>query len=102
MPETREMLLQSIREVCSVARADGVEIEASAVDETIDFIDRLPPEGTASMQRDVMEGRPSELNEQCGAVVRFGERTGVPTPVNRFIYHGLLPQERKARGTVAF
>ncbi len=102
LPETREMLLQSIREVCSVARADGAEIEASAVDETIDFIDRLPPEGTASMQRDVMEGRPSELNEQCGAVVRFGERTGVPTPVNRFIYYGLLPQERKARGKVDF
>lgn len=102
LSETREMLLKSIWEVFDVARANGVEIAKEAVDATIDFIDQLPPEGTASMQRDVMEGRPSELNEQCGAVVRFGEKSGVQTPVNRFIYHSLLPLERKARGEISF
>ncbi len=98
LPETREMLIDSIREVYDVARANNVDIEEQALSDTINFIDKLPAEGTASMQRDINDCRPSELHEQCGAVVRYGEKVGVQTPVNRFIYHSLLPQEQMARG----
>jgi 2-dehydropantoate 2-reductase len=49
------------------------------------------------MQRDIKEGRPSELGAQNGAVVRMGLEAGVPTPVHAFIYASLLPQELKAR-----
>ncbi len=97
MPETRRLLLESIREVHAVALANGIDVEEEAIDDAIGFIDQLPSEGTASMQRDIMEGRPSELHEQNGAVVRYGERADVATPVNRMIYHSLLPQERSAR-----
>ncbi|MEJ2056782.1 MAG: ketopantoate reductase C-terminal domain-containing protein, partial [Desulfofustis sp.] len=58
--------------------------------------------GTASMQRDIIAGRPSELHEQCGAVVRFGKEKGVRTPINRYIYYTLLPLEQSARGTITF
>ena len=102
LPETRSMLISSIREVYQVALASGVEIEEEAAAGTLALIDMLPPEGTSSMQRDIMEGRKSELYEQCGAVVRFGEKADVPTPVNRFIFHSLLPLERKARGEISF
>jgi len=44
-----------------------------------------------------MAGRPSELGAQTGAVVRFGRKNGVPTPVHDAIYAELLPLERKAR-----
>lgn len=64
----------------------------------IAFIDNLQPAATASMQRDIMEGRPSELESQNGAVVRLGRETGVPTPVHAFIYRSLLPSELRARG----
>ena len=40
LPETREMLLASIREVYEVARATAIEIEEKAIDDTMDFIDR--------------------------------------------------------------
>jgi 2-dehydropantoate 2-reductase len=49
------------------------------------------------MQRDIMQGRPSELDAQVGAVVRLGEALGVAVPVHRMIYDSLLPLERKAR-----
>jgi 2-dehydropantoate 2-reductase len=52
----------------------------------------------ASLQRDVLEGRPSELEAQCGAVVRLGQAAGVPTPTHAFIYSALLPGELRARG----
>lgn len=97
MPETREMLLRSMEEVQDVARAVGVLIADKAIEGIFAFIDSLPPESTSSMQRDLMDGRPSELHEQSGAVVRHGIRTGVPTPVNRFLYHSLLPMETTAR-----
>jgi 2-dehydropantoate 2-reductase len=102
MAETRDMLVNSIREVFDVAVANGVAVDETAVDATMGFIDTLPPGGTASMQRDIMAGRPSELNEQSGAVVRFGGTGAVRTPVNRFIYHSLLPLERIARGEISF
>jgi hypothetical protein len=38
----------------------------------------------ASMQRDIIGGRPSELESQNGVVVRMGVESGVPTPVNAF------------------
>lgn len=49
-----------------------------------------------------MNGRPSELEAQTGAVVRLGQAVGVATPVNSYIYASLLLQERKARDEVVF
>ena len=47
--------------------------------------------------RDVMAGKPSELEAWNGAVHRFGRERGVPTPVHSMVYHLLLPMERRAR-----
>jgi 2-dehydropantoate 2-reductase len=67
---------------------------------TLAFVDSLPEDGTMSMQRDVIEGRPSELDAQTGAVIRLGEARGVAVPVHRLIYAALLPLERAARGEI--
>lgn len=101
-PETREMLRQAMEEIYAVAKARGVALDPDAVDETLKGIDALSEGGTASMQRDIMSGRPSELEMQTGAVLRLGREAGVDTPVNRFLFHSLLPMELKARGEVAF
>jgi 2-dehydropantoate 2-reductase len=101
-PETRLMLEQAFEEVAAVAAALGVALPANAVEETMAFVDTLPDDGTASMQRDIMAGRPSELETQNGAVVRLGQVTGVPVPLHTFIYRSLLPLELRARGELAF
>jgi 2-dehydropantoate 2-reductase len=49
------------------------------------------------MQRDILEGRPSELEYQIGAVVRLAARAGVSVPASTFLYASLLPAERRAR-----
>ncbi len=102
LPETREMAIQIVREAESVAREKGIPLDGSESESAIARFERIPPDFTFSMQRDIMEGRPSELEVQNGAVVRFGQETGVPTPVNAFIYYSLLPQEMKARGQLEF
>jgi 2-dehydropantoate 2-reductase len=97
--ETRALLEAAMREVESLARARGVRLPADAVPRTLGFVDSLPADATASMQRDIMEGRPSELEYQNGAVVRLARESGVPVPANAFLYASLLPAERKARGS---
>jgi 2-dehydropantoate 2-reductase len=81
-----------------IARARKIALKDNAVEVTMGVVDRLPAEGTASMQRDIMEGRPSELASQSGAVVRLGAEVGQPAPLNSFIYASLLPMELRARG----
>lgn len=98
VPESRDMLEAAMREVFDLARARGIGLRKDAVARTMSFVDGLPADGTASMQRDILEGRPSELDYQTGAIVRLGRESHVPVPVNEFIYRSLLPGERRARG----
>ena len=101
-PETRELIRLAMEEINAVARARGVALEPDIVDKTLTGVDSLSENGTASMQRDIMDGRPSELEMQTGAVLRLGQEAGVDTPVHRFLYYSLLPMELRARGKITF
>jgi 2-dehydropantoate 2-reductase len=61
-----------------------------------------PPDATSSMQRDLIAGRPSELEAQSGSVVRLGRACNFPTSVHEVIYNALLPGELRARGKLRF
>lgn len=100
--QTRRMLEGSMQEIYEVAEALNVNLAPDAVSAAMGFIDTLPPNGTTSMQRDIIENRPSEIESWTGAVVRFGRDAGVPVPINEFTYNSLLPLERKARGQLDF
>jgi len=95
---TRKMLEDALRECYSVAIAQGIHLPADSVAKTLAYIDSLPPTTMASMQRDIIDGHPSELEAQNGALVHMGQILNIPTPVHAFIYHSLLPQENLARG----
>jgi 2-dehydropantoate 2-reductase len=102
VPESRRMMEEAMREILHVGQARQVALTDEATRKGMAFVDSLQPGSTASMQRDIMEGRPSELEAQNGAVVRLGQEAGVPTPVHAFIYHSLLPAELRSRGTLQF
>jgi 2-dehydropantoate 2-reductase len=102
IPETRRLLEQCLQEALAVAKARGVPMADTAVADTMKFYDSLPPNGTTSLQRDIADGKTTELEYWNGAVVRLGHEVGVPTPTNRFIYDCLLPFELRARGKITF
>jgi 2-dehydropantoate 2-reductase len=102
LPGTRHLLESAMAEIIALAGVIGVHLPDDAAARTMAFIDALPEEATASMQRDILAGRSSELEAQNGAVVRLGREAGVETPVNGFIYRALLPQELRARGELRF
>lgn len=97
LPETRQMLVACMREIEAVARARNVALKPDLVESHLAIYDSLPHDGTASLQRDIEAGRPSELDAWNGAAVRFGQAAHVPTPTHAFIYHSLLPQEQRAQ-----
>ena len=96
-PETRALAERAILEVIAIAKARGVELGYEALDATMARYDALPAEATSSLQRDVMSGKPSELDAQLGAAVRLGRESSVPTPVLQTLYEVLLPGERASR-----
>lgn len=98
IPETRALLEAAMREVAAVAAGCGVQVPDDVVGKSMARVDSLPAGATASMHRDLVEGRPSELDEQTGAVVRLGERARVPRPVHDVLWASLLPQARVAAG----
>ena len=101
-PGTRRMFEQVADEICHVAWARKIALPQDSVSWILARIDSMPPEVTTSIQRDIMNGRPSELEALNGAVVRMGKEVGVETPVNAFIYYSLLPMEMRARGQIQF
>lgn len=97
LPETHALVDQAMDEGIAVGRKLGYAIADGFKAELWSFYAALPAEATASMLRDIMAGKPSELDAWNGAVVRFGKQTGVATPVHTFTYHALLPMEKRAR-----
>jgi 2-dehydropantoate 2-reductase len=102
LPETRLMAELSLQEIIAVASARTISLPEEALQTIMTMYDGLDPQSTASMQRDVIEGRPSELEAQIGAVVRFGQEADVATQQHTFIYRSLLPMELRARGQLQF
>ena len=102
LPETRRMTELSLQEIIAVAAARDISLPEEALQTIMTMYDGFDPQQTASLQRDVMEGRPSELEAQIGAVVRFGQKADMATPQHTFIYRSLLPMELRARGKLQF
>ena len=97
IPETRALFRRALEEVVLVANSRGIALTEGSVQGVMERIDLTQPDMMASMQKDVMEGRPSELESQTGALVRMGRAADLSVPVHEFIYASLLPMERKAR-----
>ncbi|MGB9673316.1 MAG: 2-dehydropantoate 2-reductase [Anaerolineales bacterium] len=94
---TRQLLENVMREILIVAWANGVALTEDAISKRMKFIDGLPFEMMASMARDVINAKPSELDYLIGAVVRLGREKGLEIPLSQTIYACLLPQEQLAR-----
>lgn len=95
--ETRKLMHALLGEIHQVSKKAGACIEEDFVGKTMKYIDTYPYDSTTSLARDIWEDKPSEIEYQNGTVFRLGEKYQVETPVNRFVYHCLLPMERRAR-----
>lgn len=74
--EARELFKTLIREIVTLSKAMGITFEEDLVERNLKILSNLPEETTTSMQRDVMEGKQSEIDGLVYEVVRMAEKYG--------------------------
>jgi 2-dehydropantoate 2-reductase len=93
--EWRDALARAAREVGALAAARGIAIGADPAELTL-ALARATAANRSSMLQDLARGARTEVDALNGAVVREGERLGVPTPVNRQLWQDVLKLEARA------
>lgn len=96
----RQLLYQTATEIMTIANAKGIALTYEHVEMAMAIVDRMDYNTTASMQRDFMEGKPSELQNFNGYIVEQGKELNIETPVNYFTYNCLFPLEEKSRANL--
>ena len=84
LPEIEETALAAVTEGIAIAKANAIQL----VSENPEYFwklaaEGLPAEFKTSMLQSLEKGQMTEIDFINGAVVRWGERSGIPTPVNR-------------------
>lgn len=83
--QSRQFLLDLMREVVAVGRAHGVNLAEDYAEVRLKLADDVAPDMTSSMHHDLDRGNPLEVRWLAGAVVELGRAKGVPTPLNRAV-----------------
>lgn len=78
--EARELFKTLIREIVTLSKAMGITFEEDLVERNLKILSNLPEETTTSMQRDVMEGKQSEIDGLVYEVVRMAKKYGGEVP----------------------
>lgn len=92
-----DLLQKAAQEVKLVGNAKGIPLAGEHLEKTFEIIQNQPAGTTASTQRDIMAGRPSELENFNGFIIKEAEKLKISTPINKMIYECLLPMEVEAR-----
>lgn len=85
-----------VKEVKLLSDAMDCSLPENIVDINMDIMNGLAPTATASMQRDIRDGKESELDGLVFEVVRMGKRLGVDVPVYEEIskrFPGMVEEE---------
>lgn len=100
--EIKACALAAVGEAMAVAAAAGVTLSIESAEEAwIKAADGLPADFKTSMLQSLEAGSRTEIDFINGAVVRWGERCHVPTPVNRTLVacvKGIEQQVLNGRG----
>jgi len=87
-------------EVIKIAQKKGINIEDDYAINHISFLSKIPPENKASTVQDILNKRKTEVEMFAGTIIQLGKETGVPTPINEFLYHGIKVLEEQNEGKV--
>lgn len=82
----RETFVKAMEEVVELSKLEGINLADSEVQNYIDIIGTLSPEGFPSMAQDRKAHRPSELEMFAGTVIELAEKHNIQVPANRFLY----------------
>lgn len=83
--KVRDTFAALIREIDALAQAMDIHFTVDVVQTNLKILDSLSPAATTSMQRDIKQGKNSEMDGLIFEVVRLGREYGVPVPTYEMI-----------------
>lgn len=95
-PAARRLLASLALEAAAVASALGIALPYPDPVATVEEVARLTARNRSSMLQDLQRGAPTEIDVICGAVVRLGAKSGVPTPVNETVWRLVRAKAHRA------
>ena len=84
--EARELMESAMREVITIAKAEGIHLFEEDIENWNSFLATLSPQGKTSMLQDVEAKRKTEVEMFAGKVIELGKKHGIPTPINQTLY----------------
>ncbi|HEV2617531.1 MAG TPA: ketopantoate reductase family protein [Candidatus Acidoferrales bacterium] len=84
-PATGQLFDDLISEGMAIAKAQGIELHGNPRD-LVQKGASAPGKHKASMLQDVLAHRQTEVDFMNGAIVHWGEKLGIPTPLNRTMW----------------
>ncbi len=78
----QSVLTMLMQEVITLAKAAGINLTETDLDQWAPILAKLAPEAKTSMLQDIEAGRKTEVEIFAGKVVTLGEKYHIPTPVN--------------------
>ena len=79
-----------MKEVANIAKAEGINNSENLVQDGLESLSMMCPEGKTSMLQDVEAGRKTEVEMFAGTVIRLGKKHNIPTPYNQVLYEMIL------------
>lgn len=84
-----------VLEAYGVGLAKGIDIRKEDMEEILNKLPELDPTGGSSLQRDLQNGRPSELETFGGYIVEEARCLGLDAPLSERFYQACKALERK-------
>jgi 2-dehydropantoate 2-reductase len=97
-PEAQALMEALMREVITLAHAEGVNLTEQDIADWYPVLRTLSPQGKTSMLQDLEAGRKTEIEMFAGKVVELGKKHGIPTPVNETMLRLVHLLEQYPRG----
>ncbi len=92
--EVTELMRRCMDEILLIAKAENINVTEKDRDEIIELLINYPAHKKMSMLQDVEAGRPIEIEDYAGTVMKLGKKHGIPTPVNDLFYLTITSREK--------
>ena len=94
-PDASAIAVRAQKEVLDIAVKRGVSLTETDIEKHMASLLKMPPANKPSTLQDLEKGKKTEADMLSGTVMRLGAESGVPTPVNEVLYHGVKALEKK-------